>query len=168
MNNKKNFLDWYNMLPDKYKRIIKGTLVFMEHKDNLPSNAPSKHDYWKIIKERQKELGLTDDEVCTQVYSKYGMHISVETYRNLRARNTQDSTWLEIIRDTLEISLTKLLLKDEKASIEIHESTQRVTDIEWLYNSLDESNKRAVDYLAMELYTMLNIPESAENDDDYI
>ena len=166
MSNKKNFLDWYNLLPDEYKKIIKGTLVSMEHTDYLPSNSPSKHDYWKIIQEKQKESGLTDDQVCAQVYSKHGMNLSVEIYRNLRARNTQNSVWLDVIRDTLGISPMELLSKDEKSSTEIFESYQRITDVEWLYNSLEESNKRAADYLAMELYIMLTVPESADNNDD--
>lgn len=166
MGNKKSFLDWYNLLPDEYKRIIKGTLVSMEHTDYLPSNAPSKHNYWKIIQEKQKELGLTDNDVCAQICSEYGVDLSVATYQNLRARNTQNSVWLECFLDILGITPMALLAKDEKSSTEIIESGQRITNIEWLYNSLDESNKRAADYLAMELYIMLTVPESADNDDD--
>ena len=95
---KENFLEIFNQLNYDYQNIVLSTFrCLATYEDILPLNYKP-FDISRLITKRQKELNLSDVEVCNKVNEIIGKSnesqdkfLSVDTFFKIKSRNTQTS-----------------------------------------------------------------------------
>lgn len=158
------FKDCYNSLSKRNKTIAYATLLRMHH-ETIYEGIPAKgYDITENINEKRKELNMTHVDVCKEIEKRSG-YVNVEDcYKSMLKRRSEKSELLPIVLDVLGMSEAEAK-QSPKDAITI--MSRQVASLDWLYDTLLESDKRAIEYLVAALHASEIAPEIFEEDDIY-
>ncbi|MBQ8198944.1 MAG: hypothetical protein IJZ76_05920 [Lachnospiraceae bacterium] len=172
---KENFLELFKQLTYEYQRIVIDTFKSLATYEELPPKGYKPFDIANLINQRQKELNLSDSDVCNRVndilYSEdyeEDATLSTDTYYKIKQRNTQTSkkklNLLAFIAQALEIDekeFKKYLTEEglERATNLVSKYSDQVNSIDKLYDLLSAKERSAMLQLTTALLRLQNAPE---------
>ena len=164
---KDNYMDLYRSLPYEYQSIVISTFKCLTNIDDEKTKGYKPFDIVGLIQSHQKELNLTDSEVCNKVTNLYWKDnpnsekmLTEDTYRKIKQRNTQSSQsstkWLDYIAKALEFKCedySKYLTDDgiEHMHYSLEKYSNTIYNINTLYDLLGSKERAALQQLTTSL-----------------
>lgn len=148
-----SFFTTYEMLSAKHKKIIFNILLKMEHSNFSRKIINKPLDIRGNIKKKQKEAELTDQQVCDYISDFFKKELSLDEYRHIRNKNVQKpKKWLSYIAFVLDTTVDELRQgKSREHYINLSNMSNDLSNVHWLYASLNSRDKEIIFALAREL-----------------
>lgn len=153
------FKEKYSSLNHNHKHIVYHTLCRMKHSKQYTTINEAIYD---IIQRKMEAKGIGYKRLYKELNKKLNGSVNIRTYESCMYRKTINGELFENICSLLNIPIHDILKL--KKSI-LHKSND-TSNIDWLYNSLTEQDKKVIYYLASALYMNEYYPEVFDNNDN--
>lgn len=168
--NFKEFKESYDRLSDVHKKVVEGTLLRMKHKQEHKDIPAKGYDIADNINEERKKQGLTREKLIEKINELNNGAEMRSTYNSMMNRRSENST---AFKSALEVlGMTEADAKrPPKDYIQIMFSD--AASMKWQFETLEDADRRAIEYLVCALYMVEVAPEvftynEEDNPDAYL
>lgn len=153
----RDFKKKYGDLSPLNQKVVMGTVRRLSHSGKqMQINI----EFFDKISKARKETRIGYEELYRKLQEKCNNSVSRKTYEAFLSRKSSKSSLFEPVCEILGISNKEI--KDIQNSFIIQ--CKYLNDSRWLYESLSERDKQAMDYLVNALYMAEHSPEIFEED----
>lgn len=147
-------------LSGMHQKIVSETLSRMEKKNIKHRGLPPKgYDITKNINDKRKKLHMTHKQVISMIQTNNHVRGISQTYYSMLKRRSENSILFPMVLNVLKMTPAEARKPPKNAFfIQVRD----LSDYEWLYNSLSDRNKNAINYLVSALHMAEVAPEVFE------
>ena len=148
------FLNTYTLLTYEQQQFITKILQYLPHPKVDIVKIEKHFDISTKMEILRKEKRLTQGQLCnkaSELRNVTGDILTIDGYKSLLKRNTQDSLWYPYIAKALGVTLTELKNRTEESIFSLIFHNEDLTNTSTLFNTLCDKDKDLIMFIMREL-----------------